>query len=90
MHTDFLFEQLSRPLAGASEELDSENLLHGFIGTVCKHDTSIHMPVTQDHEQQVSLAVYHLPYNVNLNRLCQFDSTNSRIPHTGMSVNFKH
>ncbi len=54
-----VFKQLSRPLAGTSEELDSENLLQGFIGMVCKHDKSIHKPVTKDQEQQARLAVYH-------------------------------
>ncbi len=59
MHTDLFFEQLSRPLAGASEELDSENLLQGVIGMVCKHDKSMHKPVTKYQEQQASLVVYH-------------------------------
>ncbi len=57
--TQTCFWAVEQTIAGASEELDSENLLQGVIGMVCKHDKSMHKPVTKDQEQQASLVVYH-------------------------------
>ncbi len=49
-----VFRTVEQTIAGASEELDSENLLQGVIGMVCKHDKSMHKPVTKDQEQQAA------------------------------------
>jgi len=43
--TDLLFDHLSRPLAGASVELNLENLSQGLYERICKH--TINMPVTE-------------------------------------------
>lgn len=80
-----------------------QGLQRSWIQRICrrpsfKHDKSINKLVTQNREQQAKPSglpgtsgfLRNATYNVNLNLICQLNSTNFRIPYTGALVNSNH